>query len=133
MTDTYGRGGGDLAIATVVRYVRDQERSVAFWTGPLGFEVRRDTEVGAGSRWVEVAPRGRETGIALLAAADYDTDPHGGTAGFTLVVADLREWHARMVMAGVPVSDLIDSGGALYVTFRCPDGFEHVVSQPGPG
>ena len=121
---------GEVSIANVVRYVRDQERSIAFWTGRLGFEVRRDTEVSPGQRWVEVVPRGRETGIALLGAADYDADPRGGEAGFTLVVADLREWHARMVAAGVPVGDPVEAGTGLYATFTCPDGYQHVVSQP---
>jgi catechol 2,3-dioxygenase-like lactoylglutathione lyase family enzyme len=129
VTETGGRPG-EVSIGNVVRYVRDQERSIAFWTGPLGFEVRRDTEVTPGSRWVEVVPRGRETGIALLSAADYDADPHGGEAGFTLVVLDLREWHARMLAAGVPVTEPVDAGDGLYATFTCPDGYQHVVSQP---
>jgi catechol 2,3-dioxygenase-like lactoylglutathione lyase family enzyme len=129
VTDAGGRPG-EVSIGNVVRYVRDQERSIAFWTGPLGFEVRRDTAATPGSRWVEVAPRGRETGIALLSAADYDADPHGGEAAFTLVVPDLREWQARMVAAGVPVSEPVDAGTGLYATFTCPDGYQHVVSQP---
>ncbi len=123
----------DVAIANVVRYVVDQDRSVAFWTGRMGFEVRRDLEVTPGQRWVEVVPRGRETGLALLRAADYEADPHGGEAGFTLVVGDLREWHARMVAAGVAVTDPVDEGTGGYATFTCVDGYQHVVSQPAPG
>jgi catechol 2,3-dioxygenase-like lactoylglutathione lyase family enzyme len=119
-----------VVVNNVVRYVRDQDRSLAFWTGPMGFDLRRDTEVTPGSRWVEVVPRGRETGIALLLATDYGSDPHGGDAGFTLVVPDLREWHARMVAAGVTVSDPVEQGDGRYATFTCVDGYQHVVSQP---
>ena len=118
-----------LLINNIVRYVIDQDRSVAFWTGPMGFLLRRDTGRAPGARWVEVVPRGRETGIALLRAADFDVQPHGGEAGFTLVVPDLLEWHARTVSAGVTVSDPVDAGGGLYATFTCVDGYQHVVSQ----
>ena len=117
-------------IADVVRYVRDQDRSLAFWTGPMGFELRRDTEVPPGRRWVEIAPPGRETGLVLLRASDYGADPHGGEAGFTLVVADLGAFHARMVAAGVTVTEPADEGGGRYLTLTCPDGYQHVVSQP---
>jgi catechol 2,3-dioxygenase-like lactoylglutathione lyase family enzyme len=118
-----------VLINNVVRYVLDQDRSVAFWTGPMGFEVRRDAEVSPGSRWVEVAPRGRETGIALLSAADYDADPQPGDAGVTLVVPDLLAWHERVSQAGVQVSEPADAGAGLYATFTCVDGHQHVVSQ----
>jgi catechol 2,3-dioxygenase-like lactoylglutathione lyase family enzyme len=126
---TEGPGAG-LLIADVVRYVRDPDRSLAFWTGPMGFELRRDAEVMPGRRWVEVCPPGRETGIVLLRATDYDVDPHGGDAGFTIVVPDLRDFHARMVAAGVTVTEPADEGGGVYLTLTCPDGFQHVVSQP---
>jgi catechol 2,3-dioxygenase-like lactoylglutathione lyase family enzyme len=131
-TPASGLGLNVPTINTVVRYVRDQNRSVAFWTGPLGFELRRDSAGTPGPRWVEVAPRGRETGIALLGAVDFDADPHGGDAAFTLVVLDLRDWHARMVAAGVTVSEPVDEGAGLYATFTCVDGYQHVVSQPAP-
>ena len=133
MTEGAGTSAaGGLLINDVVRYVLDQDRSLAFWTGPMGFQLRRDAEVAAGRRWVEVCPPGRETGIVLLRAADYGVDPHGGEAGFTMVVADLREFHARMVAAGVAVTEPADEGGGRYLTLTCPDGFQHVVSQPAP-
>jgi catechol 2,3-dioxygenase-like lactoylglutathione lyase family enzyme len=119
-----------VLINNVVRYVLDQDRSVEFWTGPLGFELRKDAEVPPGSRWVEVAPPGRETGIALLRAADYDADPRPGDAGFTLVVPDLLAWHERVSGAGVTVTAPSDAGAGLYATFTCVDGYQHVVSQP---
>jgi catechol 2,3-dioxygenase-like lactoylglutathione lyase family enzyme len=128
---TEGPAAG-LLIADVVRYVLDQDRSLEFWTGPMGFELRLDAELTPGRRWVEVRPPGRETGLVLLRAADYEVDPHGGPAGFTIVVPDLRGFHSRMVAAGVTVTDPADEGGGLYLTLTCPDGFQHVVSQPAP-
>jgi len=119
----------DLLINNVVRYVIDQDRSVEFWTGPMGFELRTDDEARPGSRWVQVAPPGRETGIALLAAADYGVEPKGGAAGFTMVVDDVRELYARLVAAGVTVTEPAEEGYGTYITMTCLDGYQHVISQ----
>ena len=52
-------------INTVVVPVSDQDRVVAFYVEKLGLEKRTDIEFGNGYRWIEVAPRGGETTIAL--------------------------------------------------------------------
>src|SRR6266571_7448794 len=44
----------------------DQDRSIEFYCGTLGFEKRRDAPFGPGLRWIEVAPPGASTVIALL-------------------------------------------------------------------
>jgi catechol 2,3-dioxygenase-like lactoylglutathione lyase family enzyme len=44
----------------------DQDRSLAFYTETLGFELRVDeTFAGGQMRWIEVAPTGGSTAIAL--------------------------------------------------------------------
>lgn len=116
-------------INVVVRYVADQDRSIAFWTGPMGWEVRTDSEMSPGTRWVEVAPPGRETGMAILAAAGFGVEARGGDAPFTLVVDDVRDFHARLTAAGTAVTEPAEEGYGTYVTMTCPDGFQHVVSQ----
>ena len=125
------RPAGTL-INTVVRYVADQDAAIAFWTGPMGFELRRDAEMAPGQRWVEVVPPGRETGVALLRAADFGVQPQGGDAGFTLVVADVREFHGRMVTHGVGVTEPVAEGYGTYVTVSVPDGYQLVVSELSP-
>ena len=52
-------------IGAVVLRVTDQDRALDFYVGTLGFEKRLDAEFGAG-RWIEVAPPGAETSIALV-------------------------------------------------------------------
>jgi hypothetical protein len=39
---------------------------LAFYRDMLGFEVRTDTEFGEGFRWIEVAPAGAYTVVALV-------------------------------------------------------------------
>jgi catechol 2,3-dioxygenase-like lactoylglutathione lyase family enzyme len=53
-------------VATVLLPVADQDRAITFYTKKLGFDLRSDTPFGEGDRWVEVAPPGAATTIALV-------------------------------------------------------------------
>jgi catechol 2,3-dioxygenase-like lactoylglutathione lyase family enzyme len=53
-------------IGTVMLPVADQDRAIAFYTEKLGFELRSDTPFGHDERWVEVAPAGAATTVALV-------------------------------------------------------------------
>ena len=53
-------------VATVMVPVADQDRAIAFYTEKLGFELRADTPFGRDDRWVEVAPPGAATTVALV-------------------------------------------------------------------
>ena len=52
-------------IKTVAVYVEDQARAEAFYTGPLGFVVRRRVAMGAEASWIEVAAPGAESCVVL--------------------------------------------------------------------
>ena len=53
-------------VGTVILTVSDQDAAIAFYTKKLGFEKRTDVAMGDGYRWVEVAPAGAETTIAIV-------------------------------------------------------------------
>jgi lactoylglutathione lyase len=109
-------------IATVGVPVTDQERALAFYTGELGFETRRDVSVPGGPRWIEVAPPGATgTTIALVAASDEA--PAGVETGIRLVTADADRAHADLVAHAVDAGDVLRWSGvpAMFV-FRDPDG-----------
>src|SRR5438477_2239026 len=55
------------ALAHVAIVVRNYDEAIAFYTNILGFRVLEDSDLGAGKRWVLVAPDG-STGTALLLA-----------------------------------------------------------------
>src|ERR1700751_1944502 len=55
--------------------VTDQDRALEFYVGKLGFAKRADFPAGDGRRWIEVAPPGAATTIALVPA------PEGGPVG----------------------------------------------------
>ena len=58
MTQTLGR---------VTLVIRDYDEAIAFFTGPLGFELLEDTPLGGGKRWVVVRPPGSRGASLLLA------------------------------------------------------------------
>lgn len=48
--------------------VDEYDTALAFFVGKLGFELREDTALGDGKRWVVVAPRGAAGGLLLAQA-----------------------------------------------------------------
>lgn len=59
-------------VRTVGVPVTDQDRALEFYVEKLGFEKRIDTPYGRGERWVEVAPAGAATTIALIRTREGD-------------------------------------------------------------
>ena len=94
-----------LSLITVV--IDTYDRAIAHYTGALGFELREDTDLGGGKRWVRVAPPGSTETCLLLAQASDDAqrarigDQTGGRVGFFLQTDDFARDHARMLAAGV--------------------------------
>lgn len=94
-------------IALITLVVDDYDKAIAFYTGPLGFELVEDTDRGDGSRWVVVRPPG-STGTGLLLGRAKDAAQRasvgaqtGGRVGFFLYTEDFARDHARMRAAGV--------------------------------
>jgi catechol 2,3-dioxygenase-like lactoylglutathione lyase family enzyme len=93
-----------LGLATLV--VRDYDEAIGFYTGALGFELREDTALGDGKRWVVVGPPGARTGLLLATADGPDQqaragDQTGGRVAFFLYTDDFARDHERMLAAGV--------------------------------
>jgi lactoylglutathione lyase len=88
-------------IRSVAIYVEDQDRALDFYVGTLGFEVRIDTGPGPAGRWIELAPRGGVTTIALIATPEPG---HVGVdTGIRFTAADVASDHAALRTAGVDV------------------------------
>ena len=90
--------------------VSDQERALEFYAGTLGFEKRADVPFGNGYRWIEVAPAGSDTTIAL--APPPPGKPAGGQeTGIALNTADIDAEYARLKEDGVDVDAEISRMG----------------------
>jgi catechol 2,3-dioxygenase-like lactoylglutathione lyase family enzyme len=90
-------------VGTVMVPVSDQDSAIEFYTQKLGFEVRGDTPYGDGDRWVEVAPVGGETSIALVLPREGMST--GVNVNLGLTSEDVDADHAQLKEQGVDVDD----------------------------
>jgi catechol 2,3-dioxygenase-like lactoylglutathione lyase family enzyme len=93
-----------LALTTLL--VDDYDRAIAWYTQALGFELRADTAIGTGKRWVVVAPQGSHAGLVLTLASTVNQqgrvgDQTGGRVAFFLHTDDFARDHAAMLARGV--------------------------------
>jgi catechol 2,3-dioxygenase-like lactoylglutathione lyase family enzyme len=109
-------------VRTIGVPVTDQDRAVGFYVDQLGFEKRLDVPAGQfGGRWIEVAPPGSATSIALIGAKD---DLKAGVeTGIRLVAEDAPALHAGLLARGVDVGELLRWPGVPPMfAFRDQDG-----------
>ena len=94
-------------LAMVSLLVRDYDEAIAFFTGSLGFVLVEDAPLGAGKRWVVVAPPGGEGARLLLARAasppqvERVGDQAGGRVFLFLRSDDFARDHRAFVERGV--------------------------------
>ncbi len=103
-------------VGTVGIPVADQDRALEFYVDTLGFEKRRDIPF-EGARWIEVAPPGAATTIALV--------PAGVPTGIRFFAQDADAAHADLRARGVDTDpEVMRMGGAAPPMFalRDPDG-----------
>jgi catechol 2,3-dioxygenase-like lactoylglutathione lyase family enzyme len=129
VTTTASRIGG---INLVMIPSPDQDRSIEFYVGSLGFEKRTDIPFGGSYRWVEVYPPTGTTGIAL--APPREGDPTGIQTGISLTTDDIDATHAHLREAGVDVDAEVSRMGdpvPPMFWFRDPDGNTLMVVEEG--
>ncbi len=108
-------------VRTVGVPVTDQDRALAFYTDTLGFEKRLDVALGGGARWIEVAPPGASTSIALVTA--HDGVPAGVETGIRFITDDADAGHAALECRGVDTGEMLRwEGVPPMFAFRDPDG-----------
>ena len=111
-------------VGTVYLAVGDQERALAFYRDMLGFEVRTDTEFGEGFRWIEVAPAGAYTVIALVQPTREEDPQPGGQAPFGFDTPNLEAAMAEFSSRGLTFEDVSGGEGPVppMAYFRDSDG-----------
>jgi catechol 2,3-dioxygenase-like lactoylglutathione lyase family enzyme len=103
---------GVARIANVMVPVSDQDRAIEFYLDKLGFEKRTDVPFGDGDRWVEVAPSGAETSIALVRPREGESA--GIEARVALDCVDIDAVHASLREAGVDIdAEVMRMGGPV--------------------
>ncbi len=86
-------------VRTVGVPVTDQARALEFYVGTLGFTKRLDAPYGDGGRWIEVAPPGAETTVALVRSGAGVLA--GVETGIRLTTRHADAAHAALLAGGV--------------------------------
>jgi len=98
-----------LHAVTVV--VDDYDRAIEYYVRVLGFTLREDTVLSDDKRWVMVSPDADGGPGLLLAVATTDEQRQavgnqtGGRVGFFLHTDDFDAEYARLVAAGVRMTE----------------------------
>src|SRR5438874_4495390 len=87
----------DWKLEVVVIPVSDVDRSKAFYSEKLGFNVDVDNRMGESFRNVQLTPLGSACSVTIGT---------GLTPGLQLVVADAQAAHAELVGRGVEVTNI---------------------------
>jgi len=117
-------------VRTVIIPTRDQDRALEYYVGSLGFEKRLDVLFGEGDRWIEVAPPGAATSIALAPWHE------GLSTGIqvSLNTSDADAVHAELLALGVDVDGAVMRMGDAVppmFTFRDSEGNNFRVVERG--
>ena len=117
-------------VRTVGVPVTQQDRALEFYVDRLGFEKRLDVPMGQGARWIEVAPPGATTSIALIPA--HDGVPAGVETGVRFTTEDADADHAELRSRGVDADEILRwEGVPAMFAFRDQDGNGlEIVEQP---
>jgi len=114
-------------VGTIGVPVADQDRALAFYVEKLGFEKRIDFPYGKGERWVEVAPPGSATTIALVRAREGN--PAGIDTQVRFTTRDAEADHTELRGRGVDADGEVMRYPVPMFGFRDPDGNRFVTVE----
>ena len=108
-------------VRTVGIPVTDRDRALEFYVERLGFAKRLDVSYGDGKRWIEVAPPGATTTIALVPSREGA--PVGVETGIRFTTQDADADHANLRARGVDADEVLrwQSAPPMFA-FRDQDG-----------
>ena len=117
-------------VGTVMVPVKDQDVAIAFYTEKLGLELRADIPFAGSERWVEVAPAGAATTVALVTPRPGEAT--GVETRIALSSTDADADHAALRERGVDVDAEVSRMGdpvPPMFWFRDPDGNSLMIVQ----
>ena len=81
-----------------------------------------------GGKWIQLAPRGCSTTIALVTW--FDTMRPGGLQGVMLNVTDIDRDHKELSARGLTLTDVQQAPWGRFAMFKDPDGNGWILRQP---
>ena len=108
--------------------VTDQEKAKKFYRDTLGFELLRDESMGASGRWMQLAPKGCSTTIALVTW--FEAMRPGGLQGVMLNCTNIDQDHQELSARGLKLSPIEQQPWGRFAMFKDPDGNGWILRQP---
>lgn len=122
-----------LQLQSVALFVRDQDRSIEFFAGLLGFDVALDYAAPDGMRWVILAPPDGTAKLALCAPREGSEEYRqiGKARQVVLLTDHLEKTYRRWSERGVMFHDSprATPWGSVMAQFRDPDGNEFALIE----
>lgn len=111
--------------------VTDQRRAKAFYQDVLGFELIRESPMGPGMSWIQLAPKGQSVTIALVCW--FEQMKPGGLQGVMVNTQDIDEEHSLLTSRGLQLTEIKKEPWGRYAMFSDPDGNGWILRQPPSG
>ncbi|RFU69490.1 VOC family protein [Bacillus sp. V59.32b] len=109
-------------IATAAVYVEDQQKAKAFWTEKVGFDVFVEKQMGPGSFWLEVGPKGAETALVVYPKSMM-TNWAELKPSIVFLTDDIKKTYQTMKNNGVVFEgELNEMQWGTFATFKDEDG-----------
>ncbi len=108
--------------------VSDQQRAKRFYLEVLGFELVRESPMGPGMSWIQLAPPGQSVTIALVTW--FESMMPGGLQGVMVNTDDIDTEHATLRSRGLELTDIKQEPWGRYAMFTDPDGNGWILRQP---
>lgn len=108
--------------------VADQERSKAFYQNILGFNLLREDPMGPTGKWIQLAPPGCSTTIALVSW--FDSMKPGNLQGVMLNSNDIDGDHRLLSSRGLQLTNIEQQPWGRFTMFKDPDGNGWILRQP---
>lgn len=117
-------------IRVVTVYVTDQEAAKLHYRDVLGFEIRREADMGPQGKWIEAAIPGDTAVLMLADAARFErTDRVGEFAPCTLDCDDAVTTRAELAARGADVSDIEAEHWGTHFYVSDEDGNRFLVRE----
>lgn len=117
------------AIKFVSIPVRDQDRSLEFFTQKLGFKLATDQPFDDNQRWIELRIPGAQTRLVLFTLPGQE-DRIGEMTNFAFLSNDVRATYEQLVAKGVHFDgEPQEADWGTSAIFRDPDGNQFLVSS----
>ena len=108
--------------------VADAQRAKRFYQDVLGFALVRESPMGPDMQWIQLAPPGCATTIALVTW--FKEMPPGALQGVMLNVTDIEQDCATLAARGLSLSAIGQQPWGRFATFKDPDGNGWILRQP---